>query len=90
MTAKPQNEPTLAEIVARAKEKTACADNYVCLRQDVADFHARLKALAEGWERIEHAFDGKHGWTVKKKLDPVKLLQEVRAELHAILGDLQP
>ena len=79
MTAKPQNEPTLAEIVARAKEKTACADNYVCLRQDVADCHARAKALAEGWNtesrnaRVQRA-----------------ILKDYGKQLLAILGDLKP
>ena len=81
------SEPTLAEMIAETEKSSGIgSETWPRLRA----FHARAKALAEKWERIEHAFDGKHGWTVKKKLDPVKLLQEVRAELHAILGDLQP
>ena len=79
------SEPTLAEIVERANSKTACAENYVCLRQDLAAFHARATALAEGWRCDSEALG------LSTPGAPCEMSGLCRKHsMLALLGDLKP
>ena len=99
MTAKPQNKPTLAEMVrdwrdveyweydvSGEKVASICAN-------EITAFHARAKALAEFWEsESKRCYNLAHKGT---RVEQSVMAQSVRfwscaKELREILGDLKP